>query len=278
MTQLRTVVLGVALSIIAASCTMDSFLFNAKPLDAYVLADSVIPVSQVEAVTLQSDDNTLHGFYVKQPDSNRIAPHYVVLYNHGNKHNIHEYWDRVELLYKAGFDVFIYDYRGFGMSEGAGSESGLFADARAAYNYVVGRADRDSLQLAIYGFSLGGVPASYQAVMARDRCKALVMEACFASGEEIVRSGTLIDIPGNYLLEGAFDNASRMPEVTAPVMVLHGESDVFIGLERHGRKLYDAANIPKVFVSVPGGEHSTVPYAMGTDAYIARINAFIKGN
>lgn len=276
--QIRIVLFGVALTLIAASCSMDSFLFNAQPLDAYVLADSVIPASQVEAVTLKSGDNTLRGFYVKQPDSMRIAPHYVVLYNHGNKHNIHVYWDRVELLYKAGFDVFIYDYRGYGMSEGAGSESGLFADAQAAYDYVVERADRDSLQLAIYGFSLGGVPASYQAVGARNRCKALIMEACFASGEEIVRSGTLIDIPGSYLLEGAFDNASRMPDITAPVMVLHGESDVFIGLERHGRKLYDAANIPKVFVSVPGGEHSTVPYAMGTDAYIARITAFIKGN
>jgi alpha-beta hydrolase superfamily lysophospholipase len=276
--QIRTIFFGVALTLIAASCSMDSFLFNAQPLDAYVLADSVIPASQVEAVTLKSGDNTLRGFYIKQPDSMRIAPHYVVLYNHGNKHNIHVYWDRVELLYKAGFDVFIYDYRGYGMSEGAGSETGLFADAQAAYDYVVGRADRDSLQLAIYGFSLGGVPASYQAVMARDRCRAVVMEACFASGEEIVRSGTILDIPGSYLLESAYDNASRMPNITAPVMVLHGEADVFIGLERHGRKLYDAANIPKVFVSVPGGEHSTVPYAMGTDAYIARINAFIKGN
>jgi fermentation-respiration switch protein FrsA (DUF1100 family) len=208
----------------------------------------------------------------------RIEPHYVVLYNHGNKHNINDYWDRVELLYRAGFDVFIYDYRGYGMSQGAGSEQGLFADAKAAYDYVLARAERDSLQLAIYGFSLGGVTASHQAVLAREKCRALVMEACFASGEEIVRSGTLLDIPGRYLLDGAFDNVSRMREINVPVMVLHGDADIFLGLERHGQKLYDAANIPKIFVKVPGGEHSTIPDAMGHDDYIARITSFIKGS
>ncbi|MBU3742227.1 MAG: alpha/beta fold hydrolase [Candidatus Kapabacteria bacterium] len=278
MTLLRSTIGAIAISLLLASCSMDSFLFNAQPLDAYTLSDSVIPTTQVEPVTLASDGNTLHGFYVRQPDSLRIAPHYVVIYNHGNKHNINEYWDRVELLYKAGFDVFMYDYRGFGRSEGAGSEQGLFADATAAYEFVRARADSDSLQIAVYGYSLGGVPASYQAVLARDRCRALVMEACFASGEDLVRSGTLLDIPGSYLLDGAFDNAARMAEIQAPVMILHGQADTYLGIERHGLKLFSAAHDPKVLVPVAGGAHNNVPYAMGVDDYLGRITAFIRGN
>lgn len=278
MTLVRSIIGALVTATLLASCSMDSFLFNGQPLDAYTLSDSVIPTTQVEPVTLESDGNTLHGFYVRQPDSLRIAPHYVVIYNHGNKHNIGEYWDRIELLYKAGFDVFVYDYRGFGKSQGAGSEQGLFADAAAAYDFVRARADRDSLQIAIYGYSLGGVPASHQAVLARDRCRALIMESCFASGEDLVQSGTLLDIPGRYLLDADFDNVGRMAQIQAPIMILHGQADVYIGIERHGQKLFAAARDPKVLVPVAGGEHNNVPFAMGIEDYIGRITAFIRGN
>lgn len=256
-------------------CTMDGFLFNTEPLERYELSTAVIPSEQVEAVTLDSEGNTLYGFYVRQPDSMRIRPHYVVLYNEGNKHNLQNYWHRVELLYRAGFDVFIYDYRGFGRSTGTSSEAGLRADASAAWTYVKQRA-ADTMRIVTYGFSLGGYAATHQASTFGSDIH--IMEACFASGEELVRSGTLLDIPGGYVLKGTFDNASRMPRIPAPVLILHGEADTYIDIERHGARLFAAANNPKVMHRVPNGTHTDLPSDMGEDAYIDLITSFIRGN
>jgi uncharacterized protein len=269
------VIMCLASLIVMTGCTMDSFLFNNEPLDRYDLSTAVIPSDRIEEVTLDSDGNTLYGFYVRQPDSMRIRPHYVVLYNHGNKKSIEEYWDRVELLYRAGFDVFVYDYRGFGRSTGTSSEAGLRADATAAYRFVKQRA-ADTMRIVTYGFSLGGYPATYQASTFGSDLH--IMEACFASGEELVRSGTVLDIPGSYVLQGTFDNVSRMPLIPVPVLILHGEADTYIDIDRHGARLFAAANAPKVMHRVPNGTHAALPTDMGEEAYLDLITSFIRGN
>lgn len=175
-----------------------------------------------------------------------------------------------------GVDVFIYDYRGFGRSTGTSSEASLMADAAVAYEYVNGRAIADSMRIVTYGYSLGGFPATFQA--ATYGVDSHVMEACFASGEEVVRSGTLLDIPGDYVLEGRFDNADRMRFIACPVLIIHGEDDAFIDINRHGAVLYARSNQPKTLVRVVGGRHSTLPTDMGIQTYLDLVGAFIRGS
>lgn len=264
-------------AVLINSCSMDSFLFNSLALTEYNLSTAVIPSSQVEPVTLKSGSETLYGFYVKQPDSQRVEPHQVILYSHGNKENIEAYWDRVELLYQAGFDVFIYDYRGFGMSTGSSSEQGLHEDATAALNYLRSRKDLDTTQIVDYGFSLGGVPTMYLAAFQHNpRC--VITEAIFASSEALVRTGTILDVPGNYLMNGTFDNVANSRIRTAPLMMIHGTADTFVPYDPHGKQIYAAANQPKRLHLIDGAAHSGIPSTLGTQNYIELIRNFIKGS
>lgn len=267
----------VASIVLLQGCSMDAFLFDNLALTEYNLSSAVIPASQVEAVTLNSGSEMLYGFYIKQPDSQRVEPHQVILYHHGNKHHIEAYWERVELLYRAGFDVFIYDYRGFGKSTGTSSEQGLYEDATAALDYLRSRKDVDTAQIVDYGFSLGGVPAMYLAAF-KHKPRCVITEDIFASAEALIRSGTLLDVPGNFLMKGKFDNADHARIRTSPLLMLHGTADIFIPYDQHGRLIYEAASQPKRLVMVEGAGHSGVPGTLGDQGYIDLIRNFIKGS
>lgn len=266
-----------AVCVLGTSCTMDSYMFNSSVVETYELSDSVVPEHLRQEISIPSGSETIYGYFVRQEDSLRIKPHPVVIYHHGNKDHLQLYWDRVEFLWRCGFDVFVYDYRGFGKSTGTSTEESLFADADAALKFVTSRTDVDTTQIVHYGFSLGGVPALYSAaVLKQARC--IILEAAYATGEDLVQSGTLLDIPGDYLLEGDFDNVSRVDDVQCPVLMLHGTADSFIGIERHGNKLYNAAKNPKTFIRVEGANHDDLPNIMGIDTYINTITAFVRGS
>ncbi|MFN4986094.1 MAG: alpha/beta hydrolase [Ignavibacteria bacterium] len=272
---LTTVV--VASIVLLQGCSMDAFLFNNLAVNEYNLSTAVIPAAQVEAVTLKSGTETIYGFYVKQPDTQRVEPHQVILYSHGNKYNVEEYWNRVELFYRAGFDVFIYDYRGYGMSTGKSSEQGLHEDATSALNYLRSRKDVDTTQIVDYGYSLGGVPTMYLAAT-QHKPKCVITEAIFASSEALVRTGTLLDVPGNYIMEGAFDNVGNARVRTSPLLMLHGTRDSFVPFEPHGKPIFEAAQQPKVLRLIEGADHTEVPSTLGEETYIEIIRTFIKGN
>lgn len=273
----RIVVMAcVCLAGLTTSCTMDSFLFSPTEVASYSLPSTAIPDSLVRAVTFTSGGQTLYGFFARQPVSKQIEPHYVVLYHHGNKYNIEHYWERVALLWQCGFSVFIYDYRGYGMSEGRlESETMLLEDAEAAWSSLVNTHMADSAQIVQYGFSLGGVPAIYLAT--RHQTHALVTEAAFASAEALVQSGTVLNIPGRYVMKDGFDNAGRIGNVHTKLLMLHGEEDDFIPLATHATQLYNHARQPKTLIKIPGAGHSTIPATMGEQTYMDVISAFVRG-
>lgn len=262
--------------LLTAGCTMDSFLFNSQALEAYSLSIEIIPAANITPVTLKSGNETLYGFFVRQPDSLRVEPHPTILYHHGNKHNIEAYWDRVEFLYRAGFDVFIYDYRGFGRSTGTSSEDGMKSDATAALNYLRSRPDVDTTQIVDYGYSLGGFPCLYTATTLH-RPKVVITESIFASSEALIQSGTILNVPGGYVMEGAFDNRAQIVNVKSPILMLHGTGDTFVGYEANGKVLAALAPQPRIIRPIDGANHTTIPATMGQQNYIDLITTFIRG-
>jgi hypothetical protein len=103
------------------SCELDDFMFKNSSLDEYKLPGNTIADSLLTEVTIDSDGYTLYGFWAA---SNGERPGITVLYFHGNRDHIGHYWDRVMLLHDIGVNVFIFDYRGFGKSEGKSTERG----------------------------------------------------------------------------------------------------------------------------------------------------------
>jgi uncharacterized protein len=267
---------GIAVIIVALlllqSCKLDSMLFNTKKLTSYALSSKVIPDSMRTFVTITSRGNTIYGFFVR---SQGTHPDGTILYCHGNLESIEPYWERVELLYRAGYNVFIFDYEGYGMSEGECSEEALYADGRAALAYVRSRPDVQPAHIVFYGWSLGAVVAIDLAARISTP-RVLICESPFASGDALVQSGTLIDIPGDVVLKGDFNNAVKIRDVRAPFLLFHGTDDRFIDITKNGQVIFDNANEPKKFIRVPGAGHTTVPWTMGADAYIKAVVDFIE--
>lgn len=267
---LRMTLAGTIAICVSGCFDLDNSLFNNDKLSSYNLRTVVIPESSRTQIVLTSQGNKIFGYLVKSPNT---AEKNIILYNHGNRDHLQYYWDRVELFYKMGFNVFIYDYQGYGMSEGAPTEEGIYSDAFAAYSFVQSQGYTDG-QITVYGFSLGGAPATHLAanVLTPHR---LILEAAFASASTLTQSATLIDMPSTYLMKGEYNNAKKIKYVEAPVLILHGVDDKFIDLEKNGKVLYQNANDPKKFIAVPGADHSQIPAKMGEANYIQTVKDFI---
>lgn len=258
-------------SLLFASCDLEGFLFNQTKLSEYSLSTTVIPEAKREFVTLMSQGNKIYGYFIR---SNKLFPPATVLYFHGNYDHLQYYWDRAELLYKTGFNVFIFDYQGYGMSDGTPSESALYADCRAALQYALSRSDVSASRLVFYGYSLGCAGAiDVAADTFTPSC--LLLESPFASASALLQSGVLLDIPGSYVMKGEYDNAEKIRRVHTPLLLMHGVDDKFIDIDKNGTVVFNNANPPKLFIRVPGADHEGVPGAMGESEYISTVRTFI---
>ncbi len=271
MNRFRSIVCCFFLSVLSGCVDLDNQLFNSTKLSSYQLSSAVIPDSSRELVTMTSQGKKIYGVFVR---SNGAHGNITVLYCHGNRDHLQYYWDRVELIYRMGFNVFIFDYQGFGMSEGTTSESGLYSDGRAALSYIRSRPDVIAPNIVFYGFSLGNV-VSIDLAANVFTPKAIVAEAPFASSSTLVQSGTLLDIPSSYVMKGEYNNAEKIKSVHAPLLIIHGESDKFIDIDKNSTVIFENANQPKQFVRVPGADHSEIPAKLGEVNYIDLVQQFI---
>jgi fermentation-respiration switch protein FrsA (DUF1100 family) len=269
----RWVVTSAALltACITAACSLDEYLFNERAVDSYTLSNAVIADSLRTEGDWNVGSDRVAWVLARRPGN---APRLTLLFCHGNKYNVQEYWDRVEALWSAGFDVLTFDYRGFGRSTGTSSEPTMRADGEAALAFLRSRGVADS-SLVVAGFSLGGVCAIHLAARVV-KPRALIIESVFTSSEALVRSGTVLTIPGAYLMRDRFDNLAAIPLVTAPTLVLHGDADRFLPY-RFGEELYAASRASiKRFVRVVGAEHTTIPTVLGSGTYATLLFRFAQ--
>ena len=256
----------------AGCMDMDGFLSNEKSVDAYVLPGNTLPDSLIEPVTFKSGGSTLYGFWVA---SNGGRPGITILYCHGNKHHIDEYWDRVMFLHELGINLFIFDYEGFGRSEGSFSEEAMLADAEAALDYVLARPEAAVDSLGLYGYSLGNVASIHLAADVADPLF-LVAEAPFASASALTQGTLNLALPAGWLTEGTFDNAERIRSIRTPFLLFHGSDDDFVRFRDNGKVVFQNAPEPKSLRLVPGAKHNNIPQTMGLDSYRAVLADWIR--
>jgi len=265
--------------------SLDSFLFEPlKVTGAYLnLADMkpawnvhfiIKPDSLIQPVTLTSQGKNIYGFFVRSNGSDTAARPTTVIYSHGTGENINRYWGRVELLWEMGYQVFIYDYQGYGLSEGSPSGPGCFSDAEAALAYCLGRNDVDSSRVVYYGWSLGSYMACHLAADIRAP-EAIILESPLASTSSLTREGTVLDVPGSFVVRADFDNERRIGRVRAPLLLLHGKKDETAVFERNALVLYEKSNRSETeFVWLDSATHENVPETMGSD-YARVIKDFV---
>ena len=214
-----------------------------------------------------ADDVTLHGWFVPGRDSATL-----VLF-HGNAGNISGRLRRLADLHRSlGLNVFIFDYRGYGQSEGRPSEKGTYRDAEAALDYLGTRGDVDQDRIVLLGHSLGAAIAVETAV--RREVHAVLLEAPFTSVSAMASHGYPF-VPGvGRILRTKYDSLSKIRDIGAPLLVIHGDSDATIPV-RMGRELYEAAAEPKRFLAIPGADHDDAD-VVGGETYYGAIAAFLE--
>lgn len=214
-----------------------------------------------------SDGVRLHGWHLPAAGSANL-----MLFCHGNAGNISHRLDNLARLHRAGVAVFIFDYRGYGLSQGKPSEAGLYLDADAAWDWAQAQARRQGGRVVVFGRSLGGVAAVHLA--ASRQPAGLILESTFTNLGDMAK--VHFHLPGlRSWLGGRFNSQGRAPRVGCPVLMLHGDADDIVPF-RLGQELYEALPQPKRFITLGGAGHNDT-YLKGGPAYFDRLADFVAG-
>jgi fermentation-respiration switch protein FrsA (DUF1100 family) len=281
-----------------ASCLrLDSNLYNqnVNPITSYQQEDYKGPVDfiapdqynvstkLVNVFTLTSDDNgnkaTIYAEYIGDP--NLIATDTVIMYCHGNKNHMDHYWQRAKLLAningKNNYGVLMIDYRGFGLSSGTPTESGMYADVDAALAWLKDRGLTND-RLIMYGYSLGTAAAAKLTAEPRSLTPAkLILHSPFASAEVMVQDGSGLALPGSFFTSLKIDNAKQIQSVQQPFLWIHGIEDDFLKISTHGEVVYK--NYHGKYGEahrIEGANHVTVEPTMGYENYLKVMGDFIR--
>ncbi|MBU1171047.1 MAG: alpha/beta hydrolase [Proteobacteria bacterium] len=223
-----------------------------------------------EDVTFASKDGTqLHGWFIPA----RGQAWATVIHFHGNAANISAHLRFVSWLPYKGCNVLMFDYRGYGASQGRPFRQGVFEDSMAALDYTLSRNDVDKDRIVFLGQSLGGANAIAVAAVAGDAAvRALVVDSSFYSYRTIVRD-KIGDIPVigwfkwplSYVMATDSFHSGNLIEAISPipVLIIHGIDDEVVPYH-HGQMLYERAKEPKTFLTVDRGRHISALTAQGS--------------
>jgi len=200
-----------------------------------------------ENVVFRSADGlNLAGWYV--PVDN---PKFTVLFCHGNGGNIAHRLDSINIFHNLGLNCFIFDYRGYGDSQGKPSEEGTYLDAMAAYNWLIEEKKTPAENIIIFGRSLGGTIAAQLA--GKVDARALVVESAFTSYVDIAKEYYPY-MPVRWFARFGYRLIDYIRDVHCPVMLIYSRNDEIVPY-KFGLELYEAANEPKEFIEIFGGHN-----------------------
>ncbi|MDH4186630.1 MAG: lysophospholipase [Nitrospira sp.] len=213
-----------------------------------------------------ADGTKLFGWYAENK-----AISGIILWCHGNAGNITNRLENLARLYRLGLSVFLFDYRGYGRSQGQPSEEGLYQDAIGAYDYLTRIRMIRPERIILFGRSLGGAVAGELA--AQKPAAGLILESSFPSIEAVARFH-YGGLPVHWLLGADFALINRLPQLSLPKLVIHGDRDEIIPLAL-GRQVFEAAKPPKSFYLIEGAGHNNT-YQSGGTAYFRRWVEFVQ--
>jgi fermentation-respiration switch protein FrsA (DUF1100 family) len=244
-----------ALIVFSPGCTHLFF----KPSKEIVINPEILKHSPADVYFTSSDGIALHGWYFRAKEERG-----TILICHGNVENLSTHVMLDLWLIDAGYNLFIFDYRGYGRSEGAPDVKGINRDAEAALETLLlklPRAKHDNV--IVFGKSLGGAVAVYTVANSpyKDRVKALILDSAFSDYRTIARekvSDSVIGWPFQYpmslLVNDDFSPVKYIGKIApVPLVIIQGKYDDIVP-EHHGRILFEAARQPKEFweIEVPG--------------------------
>jgi fermentation-respiration switch protein FrsA (DUF1100 family) len=214
--------------------------------------------------------------YISAKDGVRIAgwylpsksPRATFIFSHGNGGNISHRLEKIKMLNDLDVNVLIFDYRGYGMSNGSPSEEGLYLDAEAVYDYLVHEKKVPPRKIIGYGESLG---ASVIIDLAgRHELGGIIVEGGFPSIRDMAKE--YFPFIPSFVYKTSYNSLEKIGRIKAPKLHFHSVDDEVVPYEL-GRKLFDRAPGPKEFVDLQGGHNDS--FLISRDVFVEKIDSFI---
>ena len=247
-------------------------LYHPDPARPRLGALAELGIREVAVPT--ADGLSLLAWYLPPRDTPQGAPlgeQPVVVYFHGNAGHIGYRADRVERFAREGYGALIVEYRGYGGNPGVPSEAGLFEDAAAALRFVEAQGV-PGRRVVLYGESLG-TGIAVQAATTRE-VGAVILEAPYTSIAAAAQFHYPF-IPAAWLVSDRYDSLSRIGQIRAPILMLHGARDGVIPLSL-GEALFAAAPEPKENWIAPQAGHADLGWFGALDIAVAFIERHLR--
>jgi fermentation-respiration switch protein FrsA (DUF1100 family) len=242
--------------LVLPGCT--SLLFY--PTREHVLTPEVIGLEYRDVEFTAADGIRLHGWLLPA----KGLAEGTILFVHGNAENISTHIASVAWLPSQGYNVFLFDYRGFGASEGAPDLDGLHRDTLAAIEKAFDLPGVHSERVAVLGQSLGGSVAISTLLRSprRQQIRALIVEGAFSSYRRIAREKLaefeptwLFQVPLSFTIDNRYHPKEDIAGISpVPVLIVHGAEDRIVA-PTHAMDLFEAARPPKAIWLIPGASH-----------------------
>lgn len=214
-----------------------------------------------------SDGVDLNGWFFPA-DANSRRASLAVLLCHGNGGNISHRLELARALLSTGVCVFLFDYRGYGRSAGRPSEAGTYRDGEAAYRWLENKGFAGK-KIILFGESLGGGVAAELA--SRLPAAGLILQSTFTCIPDI-GADLFPWLPVRMLGRIKYDTLSKLPQVKAPVLIMHSRGDRLVRFP-HSQKNFAAANDPKLFCELVGDHNDSIS---NTAQYIADFEKLLR--
>jgi uncharacterized protein len=238
--------------------------FPARPL---VATPALFELSFEDVGFAAADGTRLHGWYLPVESDQPL-----VLFCHGNAGNISHRLDNLRQLHRLGLSVFIFDYRGYGSSDGKANEAGTYSDARGALAWLTNRGWSHQ-QILYFGRSLGAAVAVQLALEYPP--VGLILETPFTSISAMGRHHNPILYSAlGWLLDARYDNLAKIGQIRVPLLMFQGDRDRIVP-PAMAHQLFDAANEPKTWRLIPGADHNNT-YEVGGEDYWRAWSVFLR--
>ena len=264
---------GIRIIIIAASVCAVSialvYIFQSRFVYYPIRTLSADPSSiglRFEGVRFETADGVqLSGWFIPCDGARG-----VILFCHGNAGNISHRLDSIQIFHRLGLDVFIFDYRGYGQSEGKPTERGTYEDAEAAWRYLIEERQVLPNEVVVFGRSIGGAVGAWLAQNHNPRL--LILESTFTSLRDV--AATLYPFfPTRRFLRFEYNTAEYLGGVDCPVLIVHSRDDEIMPFS-HGQQLFEVVTEPKRFLEI-SGTHNEGFITSGRH-YEEGLNSFIS--
>ena len=266
--------------IIANKTATDSIIIEYKgspyqPVFLQKNRDTLLQNYSIESVIFKNDKGVnLNGWMLKSKKAATIST--TVLHFHGNTGSLLGQYSPIKPLLEKNLQVFVFDYSGFGFSDGEATRANLLTDGISAVKYLKTRTDVQNTKLILYGQSYGGHLAVCVASKTQKDVDLLVAEGAFSNHKDLSALGAkaFIAFMSRIFVKEIYSGTKMIKKFTKPVLIIHSTNDKVIPYTM-GEKLYNNANQPKYFLKI-NGQHLEAT-TNNLDEVVNAINKLLAG-